>query len=197
VQRNGADVPTCDPIAPAIIAVHESKSKPMTTFHAGVELVFLAVLTSGCVATGPMISLQPVGPAPAAIMSSRIPQGNLVVYSALEGFRSGFDDVQPRRSEYKILSADGMLLKRVANTGTNNDAPEIVLLSPGSYTVIATTNDHRDVSVPIVIATDQTTFVHLDGSELVGGDRSPASAIVRLPDGAVVGWRVTDAEVAK
>ncbi|HYM35009.1 MAG TPA: hypothetical protein VET48_06395 [Steroidobacteraceae bacterium] len=161
----------------------------MAKFHTSVALACFIGLVSGCVVALPPISIEPVGPQPASLKTIRVSVGNLVVYSALEPARSGFDDAEPRRSDYEIFAADGMLLKRVSNIAAAGEVPAIVPLAPGRYTVNAKANGLRKVTVPIVIEADKTTFVHLDGSELSGVERSQTTEVVRLPDGSAVGWR--------
>lgn len=67
-------------------------------------------------------------------------------------------------SRYKILSPDGTLLHEIRNDpGNKIGGPTQVPLAAGSYTVVARANGYRTVEVPVVIAGDKTTVLHLEG----------------------------------
>jgi hypothetical protein len=155
---------------------------------AGLSIIFL----SGC-ASGNKLVLGTVGPQlsqPAAINTTN---GTLVVYSAYEAgaeFNSRNESGQSH-SNYKILTSDGRLLQKVHNdTGTMLQNPAAVQLAPGKYTVVAKANGYGYATIPVIIAPQQSTILHLEG----GGAWPDEAAFnptngVRLPDGLVVGWK--------
>jgi hypothetical protein len=116
----------------------------------------------------------------------------LVVFSAYDQ-GAHFNDLPYRRvhSDYSIFTRDGKLLKTVHNdNGSAVGGPKEVLLPAGWYQVIARANGYGAVTVPIVIGTNQTTMVHLEGGDPWGRTAPSEQANpVRLPDGEIVGWR--------
>jgi hypothetical protein len=157
-------------------------------------LVAAGGLLTGC-AGGDRLLLAPVGPAPyqAATTASASANGSLVVYSANRrgADANARDSRRPEYSDYKIFAADGTLLQHVNNnSGTVLQDPVAVALPPGKYTVIARANGFGYVTVPVRIAAQQTTVLHLEGGVIW----PEASAFgqtnaVRLPDGQVIGWK--------
>lgn len=116
-----------------------------------------------------------------------------MVYSGLDigGGESGYD--QNHHSDYRIYSLDGKLLKYVSNkVSAITEDPATVSLPPGKYNAVAKAAAFGMVTVPIVIKAGKTTFVHLDGSELTGGQQTPTNDFVCLPDGLVIGWRAEE-----
>jgi len=149
-------------------------------------------LISGCAGDGHPLVLDPVGPRPLqpVVVNSN---GSLVVYSAFDVL-ADFNSVDPERrrhTDYRILSEDGRLLQKVNNdTRTILEGPVAVALPAGNYRVVARAQGYKLVTVPVVIAANRVTTVHLEG-----GDSWPNKAAfngtnaVRLPDGRIVGWR--------
>lgn len=125
---------------------------------------------------------------PVSAQSSGTPAGVLVVYSAYETQSSGtspFDDVRPYTS-YKLYSEKGELLQKVGNSETGlGDAPTSVKLAPGVYRVVALSNGHGLVEVPVRVENNRITAVHLDSEGPAIRNKNLA---IRLPDGEVVGW---------
>jgi hypothetical protein len=165
----------------------------MKTYYP-IVLLTAAALWSGC-AFGPHgMVLEPVGPSPLASGSSTT--GTLVVFSAYEVTAPGIGDFEHRKhySDYRILSEDGKPLQTVHNdTGTEVKEAARVQLPAGKYRVAASSNGYGTVIVPVVIATNRTTVVHLDGSDSWASDAALNQAnSVRLPDGELVGWRATE-----
>ena len=150
-----------------------------------------SVLLAGCASPGSRLALEPIGPAPTT-PSSVGSSGTLVVFSA---FRRGADFSAPpyRReySDYRIFSPDGKLLQWVPNdSGTLEATPKPVPLPMGTYHVVARANGYGEVTVPVVIRPNQTTFVHLEGSPAwPHRQQLAASNPVRLPNGQIAGWR--------
>jgi hypothetical protein len=165
----------------------------MKTYY---TVVFLtaATLWSGC-AFGPReMVLEPVGPLPQASGSGT--NGTLVVFSAYEVTAPGIGDFEHRHhySDYKILSEDGKPLQTVHNDiGTEVKEATRVQLPAGKYRVAASSNGYGTVIVPVVIVTDRTTVLHLEGGYSWPSDAGLNQAnSVRLPDGEIVGWRATE-----
>jgi hypothetical protein len=159
-----------------------------------VLLLTAATLWSGC-AFGPHgMVLEPVGPSPEASGSSTT--GTLVVFSAYEVTAPGIGDFEHRHhySDYRILSEDGKPLQTVRNDiGTEVKQAARVQLPAGRYRVAASSNGYGTVIVPVVIATNRTTAVHLEGgSSWVSDAALNQTNFVRLPDGELVGWRVAE-----
>jgi hypothetical protein len=159
----------------------------------GLVPLLSVVLFAGCASTRNSLVLAPVGPAPAITAGSAL-AGTLVVFSAFE--RNAplppSPDYRKRYSNYSILGADGRLIQQVSNdTGAAVGMPVEVKLAPGAYRVVAPANGYGVVTVPVVIAANRTTTVHLEGGTIRSVDLAGAAA-VRLPDGQVVGWRAQD-----
>ena len=144
---------------------------------------------AGCATYRQNLVLEPVGP-PSAPTSAAGSAGSLVVFSAFEAGGTG-DPERARHTSYKLFTDDGKLLQAVRNnSGTAVDDPTLVELVPGTYRVVARANGHGLVTVPVVVAANRVTTVHLEG-----GGPAPdlvtltAANAVRLPDGQRVGWR--------
>jgi hypothetical protein len=74
--------------------------------------------------------------------------------------------------------------------GTDVREATRVQLPPGKYRVAASSNGYGTVIVPVVIAANRTTAVHLDGSSSWASNAALNGAnSVRLPDGEIVGLR--------
>jgi hypothetical protein len=165
----------------------------MQTYYT-VVLLAAAALWSGC-AVGPHgMVLEPVGPSPEA--SGSATTGTLAVYSAYEVTAPGIGDYEHRQhyTDYKILSEEGKLLQTVHNdVGTEVRKVARVQLPPGKYRVAASSNGYGTVIVPVVVATNRTTVVHLEGGGLWASEAGLNRAdSVRLPGGEIVGWRATE-----
>jgi len=125
--------------------------------------------------------------------SSVSTNGTLLVYSAFRrnaDFNSR-DPNRPEYSDYEIFSPDGQLQQRVHNnTGTILQDAASVTLPAGKYQIKARANGYGFVTVPVIIAEQQNTILHLEG----GGFWPDESAFnqtnaVRLPDGLIIGWK--------
>jgi len=158
-----------------------------------VSMLAGSALLVGCAGAHNHVALDTVGPVPSQTAGVTAGPGSLVVFSAhdvssdinYEGTYSA------RYSSYKIFSAEGKLLKRVANnSGTFIEHPEAVALPAGKYNVVSEAEGCGAVTVPVVISGNRLTVVHLDGdkfwSQLLG--LSDANT-VHLPGGQFVGWR--------
>jgi hypothetical protein len=72
-----------------------------------------------------------------------------------------------------------------------DEAPQPVSLPSGNYQVIARSAGFGRVHVPVLIGAGQTTEVHLEGKGSWKPQTLPPdqTALVRLPDDEIVGWR--------
>jgi hypothetical protein len=89
-------------------------------------------------------------------------RGYLKVYSAIEEFKDGDTWYFPH-SSYTIYTTDGKLLKNVENHNSRRDEiPEVVVLSVGSYIILARAEKDGYVRLPVVIDEGQQTILDLD-----------------------------------
>lgn len=159
-------------------------------------LLAAAIFFAGC-ASQPPVALAPVGPAPLASVQQASGHGSLVVYSPLELIADLNAAIggQPSNdwgySGYKIFSSDGKRLKSVSNNvGTVQLHPQTIELPAGKYVVMAKADGGIRITVPVVIASHQTTVLHLDGADSQPGETGfNQTNSVHLPDGRIVGWR--------
>jgi len=151
------------------------------------------ICLSGCASGGNGIVLGTVGPQSLQSVADNSTNGTLVVYSAYEvgpDFNSR-NEFGQSHSDYTISTSDGKPFRKIHNdTGTILQNPAAVQISPGRYLVSAQANGYGYVTIPIVIESQQTTVIHLEG----GGAWSNESAFnqtnaVRLPDGGIIGWK--------
>ena len=148
---------------------------------------------TGCASDSNQANIEPVGPKPAATVNPG-DNGTLIVYSAF-ATDADFYNRNPygrRYTDYKILATDGHLYQKVHNDNETlmQDALP-VSLPPGNYQVKAQSNGHGRLTVPVVIATHQTTILHLEG----GGAWQQREGLndtnaVRLPGGEIIGYRL-------
>jgi hypothetical protein len=159
--------------------------------------IVLAALASGCASHREKVLVGPVGPPP-LVAPGRSDQGALVVYSALDFGMPGDAERVSYHSGYQIYSAAGRRFKYVNNrVGTYIEDPVTVGLLPGLYKVRARAAAFGFVTTSVVIEAGMTTFIHLDGSELSSGTQTPASRLVRLPDGLIIGWQAKESGETK
>jgi hypothetical protein len=155
------------------------------------SLVLVSAIVSSCAAEPrSSLALATVGPAPQFVApSSADATGTLLVFSAYETSSLGaspFDDIRPHTA-YKIYGPDGRLLQKVANrVGALGEDPTAVKLAPGLYRVVANSNTHGVVTVPVLLVEHQLTTVHLDSEASL--EMNNNARTVRLPDGQAVGW---------
>lgn len=125
---------------------------------------------------------QTVGPTPAAAI------GDLVVFT--QPIVQVDPDWGRARLPYDLLDVNGRLLLTVGRTPY--DAPLRLALRPGEYVVRAKEVRGRaeDVHVRVRIDQGRTTEVFLDGSKPFPG--TPPDALVRAPNGEIVGWRAVE-----
>lgn len=151
------------------------------------------MVLSGCATGKSGLVLDTVGPVPAQATLRYSTPGTLVVYSDYDA-NADFnrrDPYRPEYSDYTIYTADGRLSQRVHNdSGTIRQNPVSVKLAAGKYRVVARANGYGSVTVPVIIAAQQTTILHLEGGA-AWPDKSVFNQTnaVRLPDGRIVGWR--------
>jgi hypothetical protein len=88
--------------------------------------------------------------------------GSLVVYTATQEYFDGGQVYYPRTG-YEIHTANGALLRNVKNRlGHNDETPETVYLPAGKYYILADSQLYGRVKVPVVIAKDRTTEIHVN-----------------------------------
>jgi hypothetical protein len=150
----------------------------------------LAVFLASCASTPHPNNLASVGPAPFAYPRST-PQGELLVYSALNTGAATDQNATTHHSDYWIELPDGQRFKYVNNSVSTFSAdPQAVALAPGRYNIAARAVNSGMVKVPVTIEAGKTTAVHLDGSKPATSSKEPPeSDWVRLPNGLLVGWR--------
>ena len=134
------------------------------------------------------VQLPAVGPKPPGIYEG-VTCGYLKVFSATEEHQWGEGSYYYPHTAYRITDANGKTIKRVENHESDIDeSPEKVELAPGTYIVIAESENDGMVRVPVVIKLALTTAVHLEkGRESDREAVNPAQA-VRTPSGQIVGW---------
>jgi hypothetical protein len=119
------------------------------------------ILMTSCAGSGSPVVLPPVGPetpAPVAAGST----GQLKVYTATRDIDDGNTHYFPHTS-YTIYSADGKVVKKVANrTNIHDEEPTVVELPAGTYTVLARSASHGMVKVEVVIAAGRLTTAKLE-----------------------------------
>lgn len=158
-------------------------------------LSVVCAFLAGCAGMKSGLVLDTVGPIPGSSAPSTTGQGTLIVYSAYQ-VNANFESQNPTRrqhSDYKLLDQDKKPLERIHNvTGDIIQDALPVNLAPGKYFVVARSNGYGIVTVPVIIAADRKTVLHLDnGNRWPNGTAIDASDAVQLPDGEIVGWRDT------
>ena len=147
-------------------------------------LAFVCIL-SGC-ASAP-VALSSVGPNPYALPDGS-QNGQLEVFSALVGRIEGDNPTWFQHTDYRILTPQHGLVKRVDNTvGYYAESPRIIALPAGTYLVEAQAKDYFLVEVPVVIQTGKLTVVHLDNN----WSPSPGTSrelVKYAPNGWPIGW---------
>jgi len=161
--------------------------------------ISLIALVSGNAFAQSGVSVGTVGPSPRnpPVASTN---GSLVVFSALDP-NAHFNSLPYHLfySDYKILSAEGKLLRNVHNdSGKALEGPVSVTLPAGSYQVVAPANGYGTVTVTVLVEANRTTTLHLDGG---GSWPNRASMLesnpIRLPDGRIIGWRAGPKDAAQ
>jgi hypothetical protein len=143
------------------------------------------LLLAGC--RSPLVMQTPVGPEPFGRQTTG-PGGQLLVYSAKEARGDGDDPIYYQHSDYSIYDSRGKRVSHVGNsTGHFDEAPRLVRLPPGAYTVKARAECYDLVVVPVVIQSGRTTVVHLD-KEWEPASSLQKTKLVNLPGGYVIGW---------
>ena len=157
-------------------------------------IILAGLLATGCASHRNQLTLDAVGPS-VQPNEGNSPNGTLVVYSAYKR-NADFNSPDPNRqeySDYRILTDAGHLVRRVHNnSGTIFQDVVSVELPAGKYKVVARANSYGYVTVPVVVAAQHSTVLHLEG-----GSPWPDTSVfnetnsVRLPDGQIVGLRAT------
>jgi hypothetical protein len=152
----------------------------------------MAFLAVGCSSSHQPLTLPEIGPASATSAEPAAGMGTLVVFSAYEVGIPPPDAraYNQRHTDYTIVNADGSNARSVMNQqGVYRGDPAKVILPPGKYRVTARANGFGQVTIPVLIAADRTTAIHLEGGSPEGKPNGSPEQLVTLPDGTVVGWR--------
>lgn len=161
-------------------------------FYVAMMIVSGAILI-GCAGMGSGLVLDTAGPMPGSATPASSDSGTLIVYSAGK-VNADFNSRDPNRreySDYKILNSDGKLVKRVHNVADDIlEGPVSLELPPGKYFVVARSNSYGVVTVPVIIASQRQSILHLDGFNAWSNESVFNSGnAVCLPDGEIVGWK--------
>ena len=153
-------------------------------------------LLTGCALQHDSPTMGMVGPEPVKPAAPISTNGTLLVYSATE-VNADFaarDPDHPQYSDYSIYTPAGQKLQRVHNNMDDLDQSVVpVTLPPGEYVIHAHANGYGEVQVPVLIAINQATVLHLEGGNHVPNTlNGNAKNFVRLPDGEIIGWRAND-----
>lgn len=161
----------------------------MKTINLIIGTAAILVLT-GCSTT--TLTLNRVGPAPP--QASKVqPQGYLRVSTATDTVPLGDSTFYYPHTGYYIYQPDGKLVQWVENhIGPMDQSPSLVSLPEGSYLVKAESDSYGWVNVPVVIRWGKTTEVNLESWGERKPDKANDAALVRLPNGYVVGWRANN-----
>jgi len=154
-------------------------------------LLCLIPLWISCAAQHRLV-LEPVGPHAASPASKLALAGSgfLQVHSATETREVGNFLFYFPHTAYSIYGTNGNRLRWVQNAvGDTDEAPSIVHLPAGFYTIVAQDTDYGRVTVPIVVEDAETTVVFLDASRVFPAEPLNAANVVCLPNGRIVGWK--------
>jgi hypothetical protein len=153
-------------------------------------LIGIVLPMLGCISTLALgqVQLPAVGPRPSGFYEG-VSCGYLKVFSATEEHQWGEGSYYYPHTSYRITDANGKTIKRVENHQTDIDeSPETVELAPGTYTVIAQSENDGLVRVPVVIKRARTTALHLEKGRESDHEAVSTSQAVRTPSGQIVGW---------
>jgi hypothetical protein len=155
-------------------------------------MTVVGLFFSSCASMRNDLVLETVGPAPGQSAEAGPGPGTLMVYSACK-VNADFDSRNPNvpeYSDYRILDADGRLFKWVHNVADNIlQGPIAVELPAGKYFVKVRSNGYGIVTIPVIIAANQGSVLHLDGNQAPDEYSLNSKNAVCLPDGEIVGWK--------
>jgi hypothetical protein len=163
------------------------------------SLLCAVAILSGCVSSPRGMVLDPVGP-PVLPVRTAPDHGSLVVFSAyVSGAVPNVPDEIKQHSDFDLQTADGRLLQTVHNlSGAFGQDPLRVDLPAGHYIIVAPSNRYGLVTVPVLIASHQTTTLHLEGdASWPNQEAFNSSNSVRLSDGEIVGWKSGENDPAR
>jgi hypothetical protein len=158
-------------------------------------LLALGLFASSCALDRQVAVSNPIGPPPDGLSTSidAASDGTLVVYSSygVGEAPTDYDASMRTHTPYDIRTVDGALVKHVGSNhgGRFDGTPDAVSLPVGRYQVSATAQEYGRMDVPVEIVAGRTTTVHLDSNEAVRAQQRSNTALIRLPDGQIVGWR--------
>ena len=148
----------------------------------------VSVLLAGCSAISQQVLMPPIGPRPNEHIESVGGKGQLIVYSDTDEHDEDAVYYYPH-SAYTIFTLDGKKVRYVRNHRDKYDeAPEVVSLEPGDYSIRARAESCGYVNVNVSVKSGQITPVYFGRGN--GNSRLDANeaAVVRLPNGRLVGW---------
>jgi hypothetical protein len=154
-----------------------------------VSLIASTLIFVSC--TAPQLTVNPVGPAPAA-WSPLAPagaKGQLQVYTQTDEFEIDHDVPYFPHTDYRVLTPAGKSVRRVWNSQSHEDEmPTVVSLPAGNYMVQAQAEFYGVINVPVVVKPGALTRVFLQPG-WVPGATVASSDLVQLPHGYYIGWR--------
>jgi hypothetical protein len=152
----------------------------------GLGILLLAAALTGCTARAAHLEISDLGtigpPVPVRLAPTN--QGGLRVYTDWIPVPA-IDLDTHQRADYRILRADGTLYRTVSNAGS----PAQVSLPAGAYLIDTSVAPYGPMRIPVRVSAEQTTEICLTGEWDAAFQRVPASAVIKLPDGRVIGWR--------
>lgn len=149
-------------------------------------LISGALLMAGC--QSPLVVQSAAGPEPVGLETQGT-KGQLVVFSAKEARGDGDDPTYYQHSDYWIYDLRWKRVKYAGNTtGHFDEAPRLVQLPPGSYSVKARAECYGLVVVPVVIKGGRTTVLHLDKDWKSTASGSNADLVTLPGGGYAIGW---------
>jgi hypothetical protein len=151
---------------------------------------FLALFLTSCATpSGPFVT-DTVGPNPRFSGTHR--EGTLQVFTATSSINDGDIMYYPHTS-YRIYQPDRTFVKFVRNHADRTDQrPAAVVLPAGRYYIVARSEGHGVVKVPVLIKGYQVTCVYLDNTVMKEASGSKSDQLVCFPNGWVIGWRAKE-----
>lgn len=165
------------------------------------------LLASACITQQPIRLTTAVGPDP-LLPAQPTAQGFLTVYTVLKTHyvERCYDDLNlplgvnsdywaPTQlwyrvhADYRLYDPRGHRLQTIHNEAAYHDPhPKVVALREGPYTIAGWGDGQELFNVPVLIKPGRLTVVNLDANPGQLFQGAPTSAVVRIPDGRIIGW---------
>ena len=148
---------------------------------------FLLAGAAGCTSLTTQrdpIVLDPIGPRRPGLVAPKR-EGTLVVYGEAKSDVTAIGDDQYEHN-FAVFSGDGSLVQRF--TRSHVSAPKLSL-PEGDFVVEIVVSRMGLVRIPVTIDAHRTTLIDVTGQMKAEFKDVPADALVKLPDGRVVGYR--------